>query len=136
VRGGLFFNRVLQGVLFYPGAFVHPPPPPPPHTHTPTDPHTHTHTHTNPHASSPPAPPPQVPTGPRTLSTLRNNVSVSIQYMEAWLGGNGCVPLYNLMEDAATAEISRSQVGGWAGWVGAQGEGGAPVWNLNEDAAA
>ena len=47
----------------------------------------------------------QVPTGPRTLGALRNNISVSIQYLEAWLGGNGCVPLHNLMEDAATAEI-------------------------------
>ncbi|MEX1367068.1 MAG: malate synthase A, partial [Nannocystaceae bacterium] len=36
-----------------------------------------------------------------------------IQYLEAWLGGNGCVPLYYLMEDAATAEISRSQVWQW-----------------------
>ena len=47
----------------------------------------------------------QVPTGPRTLGALRNNISVSVQYLEAWLGGNGCVPLHNLMEDAATAEI-------------------------------
>jgi len=38
---------------------------------------------------------------------------VGIQYLEAWLGGLGCVPLYNLMEDAATAEISRSQVWQW-----------------------
>jgi malate synthase len=39
------------------------------------------------------------------VAALRNNISVSIQYLEAWLGGNGCVPLHNLMEDAATAEI-------------------------------
>jgi malate synthase len=38
---------------------------------------------------------------------------VGIQYLEAWLGGNGCVPLYQLMEDAATAEISRSQIWQW-----------------------
>ena len=44
---------------------------------------------------------------------LRLNLKVGIQYMEAWLGGNGCVPLYNLMEDAATAEISRAQVWQW-----------------------
>ncbi|MGH9673049.1 MAG: malate synthase A, partial [Bryobacteraceae bacterium] len=44
---------------------------------------------------------------------LRLNVDVGIQYLEAWLGGNGCVPIYNLMEDAATAEISRSQVWQW-----------------------
>lgn len=55
----------------------------------------------------------KVPTGPRTLGALRNNISVSIQYLEAWLGGNGCVPLHNLMEDAATAEISRSSVWQW-----------------------
>ena len=41
------------------------------------------------------------------------NIRVGIQYIEAWLGGLGCVPLYNLMEDAATAEISRTQVWQW-----------------------
>jgi malate synthase len=41
------------------------------------------------------------------------NVDIGIQYLEAWLAGNGCVPIYNLMEDAATAEISRSQVWQW-----------------------
>lgn len=56
-----------------------------------------------------------MPEGPRTLRALRNNVSVSVQYLEAWLGGNGCVPLHHLMEDAATAEISRTAVSGqWA----------------------
>jgi malate synthase len=55
----------------------------------------------------------QVPPGSITESGLRNNVSVAIQYMAAWLGGNGCVPIYNLMEDAATAEISRAQVWQW-----------------------
>ena len=44
---------------------------------------------------------------------LEMNIDVAIQYIEAWLGGNGCVPLYNLMEDAATAEISRAQVWQW-----------------------
>ena len=53
-----------------------------------------------------------VPKGPRTEAALRVNVSVCIRYLAAWLGGNGCVPLHNLMEDAATAEISRAQVGG------------------------
>jgi len=38
---------------------------------------------------------------------------MGLQYLEAWLGGNGCVPLYNLMEDAATAEISRAQIWQW-----------------------
>ena len=54
-----------------------------------------------------------VPEGPCSSSTLRNNVSVCIRYVAAWLGGTGCVPLYNLMEDAATAEISRAQVWQW-----------------------
>jgi malate synthase len=51
--------------------------------------------------------------GTRTDAGLRHNVRVGIQYLEAWLRGNGCVPLYNLMEDAATAEISRAQVWQW-----------------------
>jgi malate synthase len=55
----------------------------------------------------------RVPEGTRTDAGLRHNVRVGIQYIEAWLGGNGCVPLYNLMEDAATAEISRAQVWQW-----------------------
>jgi malate synthase len=55
----------------------------------------------------------QVPTGTRTEEGLRLNVRVGVQYLEAWLGGLGCVPLYNLMEDAATAEISRTQIWHW-----------------------
>ena len=51
--------------------------------------------------------------GDITEEGLRLNLKVGIQYLEAWLGGNGCVPLYNLMEDAATAEISRAQVWQW-----------------------
>ncbi|HVU11997.1 MAG TPA: malate synthase A [Phototrophicaceae bacterium] len=51
--------------------------------------------------------------GDITEQGLRWNLRVGIQYLEAWLGGNGCVPLYHLMEDAATAEISRSQVWQW-----------------------
>jgi malate synthase len=54
-----------------------------------------------------------VPTGTRTMAGLRQNIRVGVQYIEAWLRGNGCVPLYNLMEDAATAEISRTQVWQW-----------------------
>jgi malate synthase len=54
-----------------------------------------------------------VPTGDVTEDGLRNNLRVGIQYIESWLGGLGCVPLYNLMEDAATAEICRSQVWQW-----------------------
>jgi len=55
----------------------------------------------------------QVPTGPKTEAALRQNVAVGIGYIEAWLRGIGCVPLFNLMEDAATAEISRAQVWQW-----------------------
>jgi malate synthase len=53
------------------------------------------------------------PQGTITEDGLRNNISVGIQYMASWLGGNGCVPIYHLMEDAATAEISRTQVWQW-----------------------
>jgi malate synthase len=53
------------------------------------------------------------PETPITEAGLRNNIQVGIQYIGAWLGGNGCVPIFNLMEDAATAEISRSQVWQW-----------------------
>jgi malate synthase len=52
-------------------------------------------------------------TGPISEAGLRTNVSVGVQYLEAWLGGQGAVPINNLMEDAATAEISRSQVWQW-----------------------
>jgi malate synthase len=54
-----------------------------------------------------------VPTGAITATGLLNNVSVSLQYLAAWLGGNGCVPINNLMEDAATAEIARVQIWQW-----------------------
>jgi malate synthase len=53
------------------------------------------------------------PEKPITEGGLRNNISVGIRYLGAWLAGNGCVPVYNLMEDAATAEISRSQIWQW-----------------------
>jgi malate synthase len=55
----------------------------------------------------------QPPEGPITEAGLRTNVSVGVQYLEAWLGGLAAVPLYNLMEDAATAEISRTQIWQW-----------------------
>src|SRR5215211_2061680 len=51
--------------------------------------------------------------GNRTLAGLRGNVEVAIRYLAAWLGGNGAVGIHDLMEDAATAEISRSQVWQW-----------------------
>jgi malate synthase len=55
----------------------------------------------------------EVHQGTRTEAGLRENVRVGVQYIEAWLRGKGAVPLYNLMEDAATAEISRAQVWQW-----------------------
>ena len=66
--------------------------------------------------------------GPRTETGLHNNISVGITYLEAWLGGNGCIPVHNLMEDAATAEIARTQVCGalrapkrWQLWINSGG---------------
>jgi len=53
------------------------------------------------------------PRGTRIETGLRHNVRVGIQYLEAWRGGQGAVPIYNLMEDAATAEISRTQIWQW-----------------------
>jgi malate synthase len=53
------------------------------------------------------------PSEPITEAGLRQNISVGVQYLEAWLRGHGAVPLFNLMEDAATAEISRAQVWQW-----------------------
>jgi len=55
----------------------------------------------------------QVHEGGHTEAGLRENIRVGVQYIEAWLRGRGAVPLYNLMEDAATAEISRAQIWQW-----------------------
>jgi malate synthase len=55
----------------------------------------------------------QVPEGTITEAGLRNNISVSLQYLESWLRGSGCVPINNLMEDAATTEIARAQIWQW-----------------------
>ena len=54
-----------------------------------------------------------VPAGEITEAGLRQNLNVGVRYLAAWLGGSGCVPIFNLMEDAATAEISRTQVWQW-----------------------
>jgi malate synthase len=54
-----------------------------------------------------------VPEGTITAAGVAGNVSVGLQYLAAWLGGNGCVPIDNLMEDAATAEIARAQLWQW-----------------------
>jgi malate synthase len=63
--------------------------------------------------------------GPRTEAGARENIRVGVQYLAAWLGGKGAVPLYNLMEDAATAEISRAQLWQWLRFK-APLEGGRP----------
>lgn len=54
-----------------------------------------------------------IPAGQITEAGLRNNISVALQYIEAWFGGRGAVAIFNLMEDVATAEISRSQIWQW-----------------------
>ena len=54
-----------------------------------------------------------IPTGTITYSGLKHNIAVGLGYLEAWMRGTGCVPLFNLMEDAATAEISRAQLWQW-----------------------
>ncbi|EPR4994379.1 malate synthase A [Vibrio navarrensis] len=51
--------------------------------------------------------------GERTEHGMRHNIRVALQYIEAWISGNGCVPIYGLMEDAATAEISRASIWQW-----------------------
>jgi malate synthase len=68
----------------------------------------------------------RVPQGEITEGGLRNCIRVGVQYIEAWLRGSGCVPLYNLMEDAATAEICRAQLWQWL-HHGARTSDGAPV---------
>ncbi len=55
----------------------------------------------------------KIPAGTITEAGLRTNISVSLQYLESWLRGSGCVPINNLMEDAATVEISRAQIWEW-----------------------
>ena len=54
-----------------------------------------------------------VPQGNITEEGLRRNINVGLLYLKAWLSGQGCVPIHNLMEDAATAEISRTQLWQW-----------------------
>ena len=68
----------------------------------------------------------EVHTGTKTEAGFRENIRVGVQYIEAWLRGRGAVPIYNLMEDAATAEISRSQIWQWLTF-GAKLEGGQKV---------
>jgi malate synthase len=66
----------------------------------------------------------RLPEGGVTSAGLELNIDVGIQYLEAWLRGNGAVAIYNLMEDAATAEISRAQLWQWAHHGARMGDGG------------
>ena len=65
----------------------------------------------------------KLPLGEITEAGLELNIDVGVQYLEAWLRGNGCVPIYNLMEDAATAEISRAQLWQWTRYRAAMADG-------------
>jgi malate synthase len=69
----------------------------------------------------------KAPQGHITEEGLKLNIDVAIQYLASWLSGNGCVPIYNLMEDAATAEISRAQVWQWLHTPGTTLADGRPV---------
>ena len=69
----------------------------------------------------------RAPQGSITEAGLKLNIDVAIQYLASWLGGNGCVPIYHLMEDAATAEISRAQVWQWVHTPGTTLADGRPV---------
>jgi malate synthase len=75
-----------------------------------------------------------VPEGGISQKGLENNVEVFILYMAAWLAGNGCVPIHNLMEDAATAEISRTQLWQWAHRKDTRLDDGSPLDKKRIDA--
>jgi malate synthase len=67
------------------------------------------------------------PAGTITEAGFRGNISVSLRYMASWLSGQGCVPIFNLMEDAATAEISRTQLWQWVHHSAAKLEDGKKI---------
>ena len=68
-----------------------------------------------------------IPEGTITPEGVEGNVSVAIRYIVAWLDGNGAVPIFNLMEDAATAEISRAQLWQWIRVPGLTSSDGEPI---------
>jgi malate synthase len=78
----------------------------------------------------------KVAEGQITEQGLRLNIDVGIQYLESWLRGSGCVPIYNLMEDAATAEISRTQVWQWRRYGAALSDGRKITAGLVRDTIA
>jgi malate synthase len=75
-----------------------------------------------------------VPEGGISQKGVENNVEVSILYMAAWLAGNGCVPIHNLMEDAATAEIARTQLWQWRHRKDTRLDDGTPLDGRHIDA--
>jgi malate synthase len=74
----------------------------------------------------------EMPKGRITETGLQRNIDVALQYLESWLRGNGCVPIYNLMEDAATAEISRTQIWQWIRYGAKLEEGRAITTELHD----
>jgi len=77
-----------------------------------------------------------VPDGDITEEGVRWNIDVGLQYLEAWLGGSGCVPIYNLMEDAATCEICRAQVWQWVKFGAKLKDGRSLTANLVQEMIA
>jgi malate synthase len=78
----------------------------------------------------------EMPVGRITEAGLRRNIDVALQYLESWLRGNGCVPIYNLMEDAATAEISRTQIWQWIRYGASLEDGRTITAELHEQILA
>jgi len=74
----------------------------------------------------------ELPTGVITEQGLRQNVDVGVQYLASWMAGQGCVPIYDLMEDAATAEISRTQVWQWLRYGASLDDGRTVTFELFE----
>lgn len=75
----------------------------------------------------------EIPQGRIAEAGLRRNIDVALRYLESWLRGNGCVPIYNLMEDAATAEISRVQLWQWIRYGANLDDGRIITAELHED---
>lgn len=78
----------------------------------------------------------EIPRGHITETGLRRNIYVALRYIESWLGGNGCVPIYNLMEDAATAEICRAQLWQWIRYRARLDDGRVITTELHEEELA
>ena len=74
----------------------------------------------------------EIPRGRITEAGLRRNIDVALRYIESWLRGNGCVPIYNLMEDAATAEICRTQIWQWIRYGARMDDGRIVTANLHD----